>query len=376
MKKNVLFITRKWSPAVGGMETYCVELTKSLKSLVNLRVEKLPGRVTGAPPSFFAIVMFGMATAFRIIFSSNRYDVLHGSDIAVWPLVYFGAIKSPNATLVLSAHGTDISLASKQGIAAAIYKQYVRLGATLMKRCHVIANSRATASLLHNHNFQNIEIIPLGTECIPEAPKSVTPENYILFVGRLLPQKGCRWFAEEVLPHLPEQISLKVAGTVVCKAEKNAIEHPRIEFLGCVFGQALREIRQKALAVIVPNIGASVEDFEGFGLTALEAAAAGGVVIASDLHGISDAVVDGKTGFLVPGGDVEAWVQKILEIQNMELNERQEFCQKSIANIAETYSWQRVAEKTLALYDGAAKHIAHHVQPVDQFQLNKMGTTQ
>jgi glycosyltransferase involved in cell wall biosynthesis len=45
---------------------------------------------------------------------------------------------------------------------------------------------------------------------------------------------------------------------------------------------------------------------ESFGIVALEAAAAGKPAIVSDIGGLSDIVIDGETGFLVPPGDVEA----------------------------------------------------------------------
>jgi glycosyltransferase involved in cell wall biosynthesis len=48
----------------------------------------------------------------------------------------------------------------------------------------------------------------------------------------------------------------------------------------------------------MPNIPVS-GDMEGFGLTALEASASGSLVVASDLEGISDAIRDGKNGFLI-----------------------------------------------------------------------------
>ena len=45
---------------------------------------------------------------------------------------------------------------------------------------------------------------------------------------------------------------------------------------------------------------------EGWGLTVIEANAVGTPVVASDSPGLRDSVLDGKTGFLVPHGDVEA----------------------------------------------------------------------
>ena len=47
-------------------------------------------------------------------------------------------------------------------------------------------------------------------------------------------------------------------------------------------------------------------DFEGLGIAYLEAAATALPVIAGNSGGAPDAVLDGKTGFVVPGGDADA----------------------------------------------------------------------
>ncbi len=43
----ILFITRKWPPAVGGMETYSVKLSQALQKLSTVEVMALPGLILG-----------------------------------------------------------------------------------------------------------------------------------------------------------------------------------------------------------------------------------------------------------------------------------------------------------------------------------------
>jgi phosphatidylinositol alpha-1,6-mannosyltransferase len=52
-------------------------------------------------------------------------------------------------------------------------------------------------------------------------------------------------------------------------------------------------------------------DEEGFGLVALEASMRGTYVLASGIEGITDAVIDGQNGSLLPSGDAQAWAEKI-----------------------------------------------------------------
>jgi glycosyltransferase involved in cell wall biosynthesis len=69
----------------------------------------------------------------------------------------------------------------------------------------------------------------------------------------------------------------------------------RVEFLG--------ERKDVAQVLAKAHIFALPTKWEGFPLSILEAMRAGLPVIASDVGGVSEAVVDGVTGFLVPTGD-------------------------------------------------------------------------
>ena len=54
-ERGVLYVSRKWPPAVGGMETYSKEITTELGSRVPLQVIALPGRPDGKPPAVPAV---------------------------------------------------------------------------------------------------------------------------------------------------------------------------------------------------------------------------------------------------------------------------------------------------------------------------------
>lgn len=349
---RVLFLTRKWPPAIGGMEAYCRDLTRALEALAEVELRALPGRDDGRPPSPAALIRFGLATAFALMFRRSGFTVVHGGDLAVWPLVWAARLRNRRAGAVLSAHGTDIALAHRRGIAAHLYAAYLRLGARLLPRVEVLANSRATAELCRKAGFSAVEIVPLAVPASAEPP--AVPEPYVFFFGRLLRKKGCSWFIREVLPRLDPPLRLKVAGTVWDEAERRALSDARVDYVGPVSPGTRDRLAAAATAVVVPNIDPSAEGFEGFGLAATEAAAAGGVVCAARLHGLTDAVIDGKTGFLLPAGDAAAWAARIGEIAAWSAEKRGAFTGESRATVAETYSWQRVAEQTVAVYAAIA----------------------
>lgn len=89
--------------------------------------------------------------------------------------------------------------------------------------------------------------------------------------------------------------------------------YPEAEFLGRVSDTELAELYPQARAVIVPSR-------EEFGISAVEAQAAGRPVIAAAQGGALETVVEGKTGLLAPLDDVDAFAEAIREIGRLELD--------------------------------------------------------
>ena len=349
---KVLFVSRKWAPAMGGMETYSVELCRALEPHVALDRLVLSGREDGRPPALLALLGWGMRSALRLLTQRDVPDVVHLGDMAIWPLGYVARLRSARTRVVLSAHGTDVSFGMRPGLVGKLYGIYQRLGARLLRRTRVMANSAATAEGAASLGWREITICPLattwqGADSLPEGPR-----RRLLYSGRILPLKGLRWFVEEVLPRLPEDIGLDVAGTVWDRAEAVALDHPRVAYLGRLAPEDLGEAYASALAVVVPNTGLPAWQFEGFGLVALEAAAAGGVAVASDHGGLRDAVRSGETGFLLPVRDAGAWAKKIREVAAWSGAEREDFVSRSLLAVDRTYRWDRVAQQVLAAYRG------------------------
>lgn len=347
---RTLFITRKWRPAVGGMETYCHEMAEELDRRADLTIRALPGKADGGRPSIPAHMLFGLRMVWHLVRHARSFDVIHAADMAIWPLAWLGGLFNRRAVTVASAHGTDIAYPVRRGIMPWFYGVYLRLGAVFAKKLRVIANSETTAALCRKSGYREVRVVPLGVRAISPAPAEPA-EGYVLFVGRLVVRKGCGWFVREVLPLLPPDITLRIAGTVWDGSERPVVDDPRIEFLGPVFGEELARLRRRALAVIMPNVRLHEGDFvEGFGLAALETAADGGVLCAARLDGIIDAVRDGETGFLLPPAEPRAWAEKIAELSRWSVADRTAFVDKARAVVAREYSWDRTAAETLAVY--------------------------
>jgi glycosyltransferase involved in cell wall biosynthesis len=342
----ILFVTRKWAPAVGGMETYALRLTQQLAESSPVEVIALPGRADGMPPSALELLGFPFTVLRHWLARKTAPAVLHIGDMALWPL---GLLARGRVKVVLSAHGTDVSYPRRGGIKGALYGHYLKLGSRLLARAEVIANSHATRDVAAETGWRNAAVVPLATD-LRAAPPDGRHNGKILFAGRLIPLKGCAWFIRQVLPLLPEGTRLQVAGTRWNGDEAAALDHPRVEYLGTLDRAELGETYRNAMCVIVPNIVLANGEYEGFGLVAPEAAAAGGLVLAARCGGLSDAVIDGETGLLVEAGNAAAWRDAIVEVSAWDRKTRKAFLDKAMQTAAEHFSWDRVARETLALY--------------------------
>jgi glycosyltransferase involved in cell wall biosynthesis len=77
---------------------------------------------------------------------------------------------------------------------------------------------------------------------------------------------------------------------------------PGVVFLGSVDGSAVSGLLQRARALLLPSIS-----YEGQPRVVLEAYAAGVPVVASDIGGLPELVENGRSGFVVPPRELEAW---------------------------------------------------------------------
>lgn len=89
---------------------------------------------------------------------------------------------------------------------------------------------------------------------------------------------------------------------------------------------------------------------ESFGRTVAEANAMNKVVIAFNHGGPMETIIDGKTGFLVPVGDVDALANALDKFLQLSPEKRKEMEIAARKNTEENFSIQKMCDKTLNLY--------------------------
>ena len=218
MKKlRVLFLTRKWAPAIGGMEAYSMELAKELSHRVDLTVRFLSGTKDGYPPRIRRLIYFLFSSLVYLWRTRRNFDVVHFGDFVLFSLAWWHALWAPSITRIVSVHGLDLLFGNRPGWKSTLYSQFVSWAVQrqALVACF-LANSRYTATLCSELNLQKVGVIPLSIKSkknLPVfSPKRSGQERYILFLVRLVRRKGASWFARNVLPALPDDVRFYVAG--------------------------------------------------------------------------------------------------------------------------------------------------------------------
>ena len=99
----------------------------------------------------------------------------------------------------------------------------------------------------------------------------------------------------------------------------------------------------------MPNI--PVEgDMEGFGIVLLEASSAGLPIVASNIEGIKDAIIDTKNGFLIEPYDTEKYVEVILDLLRDD-NKRISIGRAGKELTNTYYNWEAISEKYLDVFN-------------------------
>lgn len=327
---------------MGGMETYCWELAQRLGRFGQLTIVALPGRKGGVVPTLPAMLWFGLATAVRLLFYRPA-TVTHAGDLAIWPLAWIASLRGRQTKIVISLHGSDVNFANGNSIASRFYRVYIRLGARLLKRARLVSNSEWIASLARAHGYSEIVVVPLATtlkaETIPAGHNGA-----LLFAGRITPSKGLGFIVRDVLPLLNESVRIRVAGSVWDQREAELLKHPQVEYLGVLGPDQLADEYAQAMCVLVPS-----QASEGFGLVAAEAAACGGVVLASAHSGLAE-VVTPELGFVADAQDAAAWAKRIQSIARWNADERSSFASAAMIFAQQKYDWDRVTAETVAAY--------------------------
>lgn len=281
----------------------------------------------------------------------GKYDVVHfhaeGPCAMLWLPKLFGK------RCIATIHGLDHQRA-KWGKFA---KAYIMLGEKCAVKFadEIIVLSADVKKYFKNRYGRETVLVPNGVNK-PELrePKEITEkwgltkDDYILYLGRIVPEKGIQYLIE-AFKRIETDKKLVIAGGAsdsqgfLNQLIEEGRNDSRIIFTGFVQGRILEELYSNAYVYCLPS------DLEGMPLSLLEAMSYGNCCLVSDISECTS-VVEEK-GITFYKGSVENLHNKLQMVCDYVDVVREH---KSISSnyICQKYDWDAVVIKTLDIYKG------------------------
>jgi glycosyltransferase involved in cell wall biosynthesis len=363
---RVAMIGQKGYPPIhGGIEKHVAELAARLGRLdIGLDIYSrphysnvsgpvdLPGvevrRIPSIPTKHLDAISHTILSTADVL--ARRVDVVHYH--ALGPGLLAGIPRwLRRLPTVVTVHGLDWQR-DKWG---AVARHILKWGETSAVRVpdRTIVVSKALREHFLSEHGRETDFIPNGV-CPPQlrAPELIRSRGidkpYSLFVGRLVPEKGCHLLLD-AWAALPEEMrnsrQLVIAGDAgftpgyVDRLRRQA--PPGVVFLGYVHGPILEELYTNTELVVLPST------LEGLSITLLEGMSFGRCCLASDIPPNVEAL--GGNGELFSCGDPTDLTEKLAGLM-LDPNRREKLGEQGRMHANEVYSWDRVAAVTAELY--------------------------
>ena len=318
----------------GGLSEY-----KGVK-LINVLTIRKKG-LAAASSSFFASIK----AAF------GRFDVIHfhaeGPCAMMWIPKLFGK------KCVCTIHGLDHKRSEKWSKFARWYilhgeKTAVKYADAIIVLTKAAQNyfketyGRKTVLIPNGVNNQSSNI---GDDIISEK-FGLRKNEYILFLGRLVPEKGIQYLVDAYLK-LKTEKKLVIAGATsdtnefVQHLHEKTDGNSNIIYTGFINGKPKNQLYANAYIYVLPS------DLEGMPLTLLEAMSFGNCCVVSSIKECTEVVDDKAVVF--KQGNVEDLREKLQELCDKP-DEVEKMQSESADFICKKYSWDDVVARTMGLY--------------------------
>lgn len=381
---EILCVTHKHPPCIGGMEKQSYELVSGLSRYYKTHVIAYRNE-TNKTIWFLTL----RAKIEKTLKENPDIRLIHLNDGSMG-VACLWLLKQTKIPVIVTFHGLDMTLSSsifqkilipklRNYSAAICVSEYTRKEALLRG-----FDENSTVTIKNGVDIGMGGTPVKSNECVEMLKTKydidVSQKRIVFTMGRPVKRKGFSWFLNDVMPLLDNDIVLLMAGPMRKNPSpfRRALQYvtgkisPTLQLilgmdsdannmlnalantenayhLGSVPYPDLLQLLSLADIFIMPNISVHGDE-EGFGLVALEANMRGTFVLASGIEGITEAVIDGKNGYHLPSGDTQAWADKIHKV----LSDSEALILLSLqakAFAQENYSWSKMVDNYKTVFD-------------------------
>ncbi|MEB3360483.1 MAG: glycosyltransferase family 4 protein [Synechococcales bacterium] len=297
-----------------------------------------------------AFINSAMASAL----TGPRYEVVHFHALGPALFSWLPKLRAASTKVVVTCHGIDWQR-----------EKWGRFSKSIIRAGEKAAVRFADQIIVVSENLQTYFRKTYGRETvyIPNAPAKyvdsdenfsfisslgLTPQKYVLFLGRLVPEK-CPHLLIQAFRHLkPQGWKLAIAGGMsgaiayVNQLFELAQGDPNIIFMGELQGRILAETVRGAGLFVLPS------NLEGMPLSMLEAMIENVPVVASDIDPHQKLLGD-RRGVLFKSGHLDDF-SRALEWAIQNPDKMSEMARNAQIYAKKYHSWERIADETLHVY--------------------------
>ena len=303
--------------------------------------------------------IFSFSNVLSPLAEKEKFDVIHGNaEEAYWT----GKIAKRNkSTYFFTSHTPNIPITGMlKGMMRpirflkSINTYFLRQG--IIEADQVVAFSHFSRDLImkgiNNTCANKIKVISPGVESSWfEVERKPSSGSELLFWGRIEEEKGLRelFHALKTVSKIVKDIRLTIVGEGNRLREYKSLVSDlsltdRVEFAGWLCGTEIQNLTARSSLGIFPS------RVESFGLSVVEAMAAGLPVIAASGGAVPENIEQGVTGTLVPVNDADALARAIIFILE-NVKDAESMAKAAKKGVRQKFSWDKAANKMIDLYE-------------------------
>jgi len=306
------------------------------------------------------------------IIQNNRVDVVHTQGIRQMLVAFIASkifCRNPKTGITVSVH-TTLHGSAYEKVTLLVESLLLNLCADIaMPVAKSVANKLITLGLFPKkvvpvYNGIDLELfdtIMCGDECVSSFPHDFKSSSYIIvgYFATMIQRKGHKYLIKaisEVAKEFPN-IRLVITGNGLLRNELETLSKrlgikDKVLFTGEIEYRSLYQLLRRVAIFAFPSLA------ELFPFAILEAMAAGKPIVATDVGGVSEAVIDGVNGYLVPPRDPTSLANAILKLIN-DSEKAKEMGKNSRRLAEEKFNLPKIAYDLTKCYERSLKRVVN-----------------